>query len=115
MTYIRVDNFWLDWKEALRCLRENNADEKEQMTFIMDVFAKYKEVCYQFDRIGESETQRQKDYREYLSKGLKSHFANSMHFIRQNEMRILSYGLSDENKIMLKKWFDESYGAKESP
>lgn len=109
-TYVRVDNFWMDWMQALRCLRENNAGEKEQMAFIKDVFAKYKEACCRFDRIGESETQRQKSHREYLSKGLKKHFANSMCFIRQNEMRILTYGLSDENKIILRKWFDETYG-----
>jgi len=105
--FVRVDNFWQTWMEALRCLRENNASEQEQMSFIMDALTKYKEACHSFDGPRGGETNEQKSSREHLAKGLRRHFKDGMSFVQINDLRILSYGLSDACKATLRKWFDE--------
>lgn len=108
--FVRVDNFWQTWMEALRCLRECQASEQEQMSFIVDVLTKYKDACRHFDKPRAVETQAQKADREYLAKGLRRHFKDGVDFIRINDLRILSYGLSEPNKAALREWFDEWSG-----
>lgn len=108
--FVRVDNFWQTWMEALRCLRECQASEQEQMSFIVDVLTKYKDACRHFDKPRAVETQAQKSDRECLAKGLRRHFKDGVDFIRINDLRILSYGLSEPNKAALREWFDEWSG-----